>query len=145
MPRHKRKKVDKELIPYLEDMLNELKHGKGLQVVLVPSKTEPTGMIRAVESENIQWYKDLCNAFQSKNKKKQRRKNKTKGKKQKAKATTIKKWDTMATLITMIEQCVTNTGERGAWLIEEARRRLEQDGTEMTEEEMIEHVFRDTT
>ena len=55
-------KLPDELIPFLKEMLGELKANK-LEVILIPSQTDrrKSGCrTRAVNSRNPKWYRELC-------------------------------------------------------------------------------------
>lgn len=66
--------IEQKYIPILEEMLQELYENQ-LVVCLVPCKygyERDGGTVRAVCSENVGWYKDLCLMYPSSRKRKNR-------------------------------------------------------------------------
>jgi len=68
----KKKNIQMTLREAAGHMYDELKHNR-LEVVLAPSQKDKHGKIRVVVSENVPWYKELCEKYPKQRKKYTRR------------------------------------------------------------------------
>ena len=110
--------VNPVLIPELKTMRNQIVNGPGLVVIRL-------GRCRVVESRNPKWYRELCAGFTSSHPNAKKRLARcSKEKFIPSKITVVKRQDVIKILTHMIEKGNTKS-QKGEWMIEEAKIRLE--------------------